>query len=149
MNIKECMCNEVFFVSPETNIYEVSKMMDTNNIGSVLVCEQNKLCGIVTDRDIVLRGIACDKNVKEVPVKDIMSKKVCTCTSEDNIQEIENKMSENQIRRIPVCNQNNEPVGFISFGDIAKHCKEISNDEVAETIEKICCDSRTNTQNNA
>ena len=149
MKVKDCMCEEICFVNPNANIYEVSKIMNSNNIGSVVVCDDDKkICGIVTDRDIVLRGIACDKNTKETQVKDIMSTNLCTCSNEDTLIDIEKKMGEHQIRRIPVCNQNNEPIGFISFGDIAKHSKELNSNEVTSTIEKICCNCNTDTKNN-
>ena len=80
MKVKECMCNEVCCVKPETNVYEVAKLMSEYHIGSIPVCNtNNEICGIVTDRDILLRSIVCDKNIKETPVSDIMTCNVCTC----------------------------------------------------------------------
>ena len=75
MKVKDCMCTDVCCVKPETTIRDVAKLMSQNHIGSIPVCDTNNcLCGIVTDRDIILRSIACDKDVKTTPVSDIMSK---------------------------------------------------------------------------
>ena len=80
MKVKDCMCTDVCCVKPETTIRDVAKLMSQNHIGSLPVCDTNNcLCGIVTDRDIILRSIACDKDVKTTPVSDIMSTNVCTC----------------------------------------------------------------------
>ena len=65
MKVKDCMCTEVCCVKPETTVHDVAKLMCQNHIGSIPVCDTNNcLCGIVTDRDIILRSIACDKDVK-------------------------------------------------------------------------------------
>ncbi len=149
MQVKDCMCKEIYFVKGNANIYDVSKLMNENKVGSVAICDDNnKICGIVTDRDIVIRGIANDKDIKETQVKDIMSTNLCTCSCEDRLVDVEKKMGEWQIRRLPVCNENNEPIGFISFGDIAKNSKQLNNYEVASTIEKICCDCGEENKNN-
>ena len=141
MQVKDCMCKEIYFVKEETNIYDVSKIMNENKIGSVVICDtNNKACGIVTDRDIVIRGIANGNDIRKTQVKEIMSTNICTCGSEDRLTDVEKKMGDWQIRRLPVCNKDDEPIGFISFGDIAKNSKQINNYEVISTIEKICCD---------
>ena len=93
MKVKECMCDDVCCVKPETKINEVAKLMSSNHIGCVPVCDNNnKICGIVTDRDILLRSIANDKDVKQTPVSDIMTCNVCTCTEDEDMKNAENKM---------------------------------------------------------
>lgn len=147
MKVKECMCNEVCCVKPETNIYEVAKLMNDNHIGSIPVCNaNNEICGIVTDRDIVLRSIVCDKNIKETPVSDIMTCNVCTCTEDDDMKNAEKKMAENQIRRLPVCDCNNKVVGILTLGDLAQNCNQLGQENVNKTIEHIC-DCNTNAKN--
>ena len=139
MKVKECMCDEVCCVKPETNIYEVAKLMSDNHVGSIPVCNtNNEICGIVTDRDILLRSIVCDKNLKETPVSDIMTCNVCTCTEDDDMQKAEMKMAQNQIRRLPVCDSNNKVVGILTLGDLAQNCQEIGKEQVNQTIEHIC-----------
>ena len=139
MKVKDCMCNDVWCVKPETKINEVAKIMGTNHIGCVPVCDNNDcICGIVTDRDIILRSIACDKDVTKTPVSDIMTCNVCTCKENDEVSNAESKMSENQIRRIPVCDQYNHVIGILTMGDLAQNDKELGKQEVCTTISNIC-----------
>ena len=139
MKVKDCMCNEVCCVIPETKIHEVAKLMSDNHIGSIPVCDdKNCICGIVTDRDILLRCIACDKDAKQTPVRDVMTCNVCTCDENDNITNAETKMAQNQVRRLPVCDSNNKVVGILTIGDLAQNNKQIGTQEFCTTIENIC-----------
>lgn len=138
MKVKECMCGEVCCVKPETKINEIAKIMEKNHIGCVPVCNnQNDLVGVITDRDITLRCIACDKDVKNTTASDIMTCNVCTCDENDNIEQAEQKMAENQIRRIPVVD-NNKVIGILTLGDLAHYDQEIGESQVCNTIEDIC-----------
>lgn len=145
MKVKECMCKDVCCVKPETKIYEVAKLMNQNHIGSIPVCnENNNICGIITDRDIILRGIACDKDVKQTPASEIMTCNVCTCGEDDDMEKAEQKMSQSQIRRLPVCDSNNKVVGILTLGDLAQNNKELGQTQVCNTIEDICeCNSQS------
>lgn len=148
MKVKDCMCNEVCCVKPETNVYEVAKLMSNNHIGSIPVCDSNNcICGMITDRDILLRSIVCEKDPKNTPVSDIMSCNVCTCTENDEISNAETKMSQNQIRRLPVCNEKNEVVGILTVGDLVQQDRKIGKQEVYTTLENICdCNKGKNAQ---
>ena len=148
MKVKECMCNDVCCVKPETKIKEVAKLMSENHIGSIPVCDQNQcICGIVTDRDILLRCVACDKDTNQTPVSEIMSCNVCTCKEEDDITNAQTQMSQNQIRRLPVCNSKNEVVGILTLGDLAQNTQSIGQQQVNETIENICnCHQNKNSE---
>ena len=139
MKVKDCMCNDVCCVKPETNLKEVAKIMSQNHIGCLPVCDNNNsICGIVTDRDLVLRCIACDKNIDNTPVSDIMSCNVCTCKETDDITNAQSKMGQKQIRRLPVCDNNNKVVGILTLGDLAKNDSEVGKEEVCITLEDIC-----------
>ena len=95
MRVKDCMCGEVCWVKPDTKVSEIAKIMNQNHIGCVPVCDdKNSLVGIITDRDIILRTIACDKDVKTTNASEIMTCNVCTCNKEDNIYDAELKMEE-------------------------------------------------------
>ena len=138
MKVKDCMCGEVCCVKPETKINEVAKLMEKNHIGCVPVCnDQNCIVGVITDRDITLRCTACDKDAKTTIASDIMTCNVCTCNENDNISDAERKMADNQIRRIPVVD-NNKVIGILTLGDLANYNKEIGQNEVCNTIENIC-----------
>ncbi len=139
MKVKDCMCNDVCCVKPETNLKEVAKIMSQNHIGCLPVCDNNNsICGIVTDRDLVLRCIACDKDINSTPVSDIMSCNVCTCKETDDITNAQSKMGQKQIRRLPVCDNNNKIVGILTLGDLAKNDSEVGKEEVCITLEDIC-----------
>ena len=144
MKVKKCMCNDVCCVKPGTKIYKIAKLMSENHIGCIPVCdENNSICGIVTDRDILLRCVACNKDTNQTPVSDIMTCDVCTCKENDDITNAESKMGQNQIRRLPVCDDNNKVVGILTLGDLVQNDATIGKQEVCTTLENIC-----NFQNN-
>lgn len=127
MKVKECMCNDVCAAKPETTIYDIAKLMQTNQVGCVPICDNNNtMVGIITDRDIVLRGVVCDKNAKTTPVSEIMTTNVCYCTPNDDVRDAECKMSQNQVRRIPVL-ENNQIVGILTLGDLANNNQKMGN----------------------
>ena len=144
MKVKDCMCGEVCCVKPETKVYEIAKLMNENHIGCVPVCDQNNcIVGVITDRDIILRSVACDKDVKNTPASEIMTCNVCTCTQNDDINEAERKMAKNQIRRIPVVD-NNKVIGILTLGDLAHYSEETGEDKFCNTVEDICgCGGQT------
>lgn len=141
MKVKECMCDSVCCVKSDAKIYDVATLMSDNHIGSIPVCDTNNcICGIVTDRDILLRSITCDKDLKQTPISDIMTCNVCTCKPDDEMSNAEAKMSQNQIRRLPVCDCDNKVVGILTIGDLAQNSQDIGDKAVSSTIENICCD---------
>ena len=138
MKVKECMCSQVSCVKPETTLKDVAKIMQENHVGCIPVCDsKNSVVGLVTDRDLVLRGIVWDKDVKTTPISEIMTTDICSCTQEDDVYDVECTMSQNQVRRIPVV-ENNKVVGILTLGDLAHWTKEIGKQEVCNTISNIC-----------
>ena len=142
MKINECMCKDVCFVKPDCKVYDAARIMCENHIGCIPICNDEKnVVGIITDRDILLRTVACDKDTKSTRVSDIMTTNVCTCKCEDDITDAENKMARHQIRRIPVVDNKNKVVGILTMGDLARNDKKIGQQNVCTTIENICnCD---------
>ena len=142
MKIKDCMCNNVKWVKPNTNVCDCAKVMSDNKIGCVPVCdEKNEVVGIVTDRDVILRTIACDKDCKNTPVSEIMTTNVCLCNANSEIEEAEKLMSQNAIRRLPVI-ENNKIVGIITLGNLFQN-KNINSNHASNTFENICdCHTR-------
>ena len=107
MKVKDCMCEDVCCVRPETKIQEVAKLMNQHHIGCVPVCDDNNcICGIVTDRDIILRCVACNKDTNQTPASDIMTCNVTTCKQDDEMTNAQTKMEQKQIRRLPERNLN-------------------------------------------
>lgn len=139
MKVKDCMCENVCCVKPETKVSEVAKLMSEKHIGCIPVCDNNNcICGILTDRDILLRTVACDKDCCNTTASEIMSTNVCTCKEDDEMTNAESKMASNQIRRLPVCDQNNHVIGILTIGDLAHSEMELGQDHVCTTISDIC-----------
>ncbi len=147
MKINECMCQDVCFVKPDCNVYDAARIMNENHVGCIPVCDDQKyLVGVITDRDIVLRSVACDKNAKQTPVSEIMTTNVCTCGCEEDITTAQNAMAQNQIRRIPVVDDQNKMVGILTLGDLAHNGKQIGQQDFSTTMENIC-DCKGNVKN--
>ena len=101
MKVKECMSNIVNTVKPDATVSDCAKMMCERHIGCVPVCnDERKVVGILTDRDILLRAVACDKDASNTKVSDIMSTKVFCCDCESEVEEAEkNFRNRNQVRK--------------------------------------------------
>ena len=148
MKVKDCMCNNVIYVKPETNVQDVVNLMNQNHIGSVPVCDNNNcICGIVTDRDILLRCVACEKEPKTTPISDIMTCNVCTCTQDEDITSAQMKMQQKQIRRLPVLDNNNNVIGILTLGNLARSHNKIGIDLVCTTLQNICFNQKSQNAN--
>ena len=146
MKVKDCMCDDVVYLMPEATIQDCAKLMENNHIGCIPICDNSKkILGIVTDRDIILRSIACDKDVKSTKISDIMTNNVCYCNENDEINSIQSTMSNEQVRRIPVVNDNNQIVGIITFGSLYNN-KNVKSEGISQTLETICSCNRKNAE---
>lgn len=144
MKVKDCMCKDVVYLAPQNTIKDCAKLMSDKHIGCVPICDDNKkVVGLVTDRDVILRSIACDKDTTTTMLSDIMTCNVCFCSSEEEVSKAQDIMSTNQIRRLPVVNENNEIVGIITLGNLCIS-QNVNNREISETLENIC---KTNNKN--
>lgn len=139
MKVNECMCKNVNCVKLEDTVTSVAKTMESNHIGCVPVCDQNNcICGIITDRDIVLRAIASDKDVNKTKASDIMTTKPYICTPDEEITNAQSKMSFNQIRRLPVCDEKNHVVGILTIGNLANNNTQIGKAQFSTMFGNIC-----------
>lgn len=139
MKVKDCMCEDVCCVRPETKIQEVAKLMNEHHIGCIPVCDDNNcICGIVTDRDIILRCVACNKDTNQTATSDIMTCNVTTCKQDDEMTNAQTKMEQKQIRRLPVCDSNNQVVGILTLGDLAHFDTQLGKQQICTTFENIC-----------
>ncbi len=131
--------------SSDLSVEDCCRMMGENHVGCMPVCnEENQIVGIVTDRDIVLRGIACQKDPKQTKLSDIMTTQVCCCNASDDLEKAEKVMKENKVRRLPIV-ENNQVVGILTIGDLA--CSNnVSCECLGETLENICHDNQCNAE---
>ena len=120
MRVSDAMTREVRVASPGQSIREVAKMMDEINAGSMPVGDNDRLVGMITDRDIAIRAVAEGKG-PDTPVRDVMSsEKVLYCYEDEELDHVAKNMSQEQVRRLPVVNRDKRLVGIISFGDLAQ-----------------------------
>lgn len=134
MKAKEIMTSEVVSVDRETPIKEAAVKMAETDVGSVIVNDNDSLIGIITDRDITIRAVANNDDLKNITCEDIMSSDVITANTNANMEEVIDLMSENQIKRIPIV-ENNQVVGIISLRDISQSYEW--DDEAGEVLNDI------------
>ena len=134
MQVKNEMTSKIEVVNPGTSVKEVSQKMRDLNIGVLPVCDNNRLVGIVTDRDITIRLTAEGKDSGSTKVKEIMSSKVEWCFEDDEVEKIAAKMESKKIRRLPVINHDKKLVGMLSLGDLALRG---SRETACEILEKV------------
>jgi CBS domain-containing protein len=120
MKIREIMTTNVECVGPETGIGELAQQMKTLDVGFLAVCENDRLIGTVTDRDIVLRGIGGGRDINTCTARDVMSHDVFWCQEEDNIKDVGQKMRDKEVRRMLILDKSKRLVGVVSIGDISK-----------------------------
>jgi len=134
----DIMTTDVVTGTPENTIVEVARLMKTEDIGPVLIVdnEQSKtLVGIVTDRDIVVKVIAEGQDADTTRVGDVMSKKLVTCRADDDVNVAMKAMAQFQLRRIPVVENTMTLVGIISQADVAT--RVASPEKTAEVVKEI------------
>ncbi len=118
MKVKDIMSKQVACVNSNDPVEKAAQLMKQYNVGSIPVCSQNNVIGIVTDRDLALRSIAGGQNAKQQRVQDVMSSNPVTGTPEMDVHEAAKIMGERQIRRLPIV-ENNKMVGIVALGDIS------------------------------
>lgn len=118
MKANKLMTRDVHVVSPDQSIQEVALAMAKLDAGSMPVGEKDRLVGMITDRDIVLRAVA-EGLPPNTPVRDVMTQEVKYCFDDEEIEDICQNMGDVQIRRLPVVNRDKRLVGILSLGDIA------------------------------
>lgn len=118
MAISQYMETRVISCPPNTTLSQSAKIMRSKNVGAIIVQKNGKPQGIVTDRDIAVKGIALGKNLDSTQVSEVMSQPVITATVNEGVYEVIGKMKKAQIRRIPVCDSSGKISGIVSFGDL-------------------------------
>ncbi len=124
MKLRDIMTTDVIRISPEENVAVASRTMAHYNVGALPVCgNDGKICGIITDRDIVTRCLAADRQPKSTTVRDIMTRGISAVRPDMELQTAAALMNSNQIRRLPVM-ENGKLCGIVSLGDLAVQGKE-------------------------
>ena len=117
--VADVMTRDVRVVAPSDSIQRAAQCMDELNVGAMPVCDGQRLVGMVTDRDIAVRGVAAAKAADRTPVSDVMSGSVRWCTEDQPVEDVMDEMRDAQIRRMPVVDERQRLIGIISLGDLA------------------------------
>ncbi|MBT2655192.1 CBS domain-containing protein [Bacillus sp. ISL-18] len=134
MNVADVMTTDVDCCTPESTCKEVAIKMKELDVGAIPICENEKLVGIITDRDLVIKGLASEVSDAS-PVSDLLSNNiVVTGTKDMSVEEAAKIMSHEQIRRLPIV-ENEKLVGMVSLGDLAVN--QQSSDEAGEALKEI------------
>jgi len=120
MKVKEAMHKGVDWVSPDTPVTELAKLMRDHDVGAIPIGENDRLVGMVTDRDIVCKGLAQDNfDARDATARDVMTAEIHCCSEDDDLAKAVRHMEELKIRRLPVISKNKRMIGILSLGDVS------------------------------
>lgn len=133
MKVREIMSNRVLSLRHNDTVLKAAEMLSNHNVGSLPIVTDGELVGIITDRDIVLRCVAGRCDATQMRIGEIMSTKLVTVTPEDSVRSAMDVMAANQVRRLPVT-EDNRVVGMLSLADVAR---ATTSEHLAETVSEI------------
>ena len=120
MKVKDAMHKGVDWVSPDTPVTELARLMREHDIGAIPIGDNDRLIGMVTDRDIVCKGLAVDGvDVSLTTARDVMTEGIHCCREDDDLAKAVRHMEMLKVRRLPVINKNRRMVGILSLGDVS------------------------------
>lgn len=133
MKVSEVMTRDVQTVRPDQTAREAANFMLNADAGSIPVTEGDRLIGMITDRDIAVRGIA-KGNGPDTPVRDLMSNDIVCARDNDDIEEVATKMSQAQVRRLPVIDEQERLCGIVSIGDLSRETDDQTASQALEGV---------------
>ena len=133
MKVRDAMTPDVQLCTPNDTLKDAAEAMMALNVALLPVTDNDRLVGMITDRDIAVRGVARGRG-PETPVADVMTQEVKYCFEDQDINEVTRNMGEIQVRRLPVVNREKQLVGIIALGDIAR---SRSGDGTADALHQI------------
>lgn len=133
MKVSEVMTRDVQTVRPDQPVQEAASFMLSADAGSIPVTDGDRLIGMITDRDIAVRGIAKGYG-PETPVRQLMTDDVICARTDDDVEDVASKMSEAQVRRLPVIDDSERLCGIVSLGDLSR---ETDDETAGEALEGV------------
>jgi CBS domain-containing protein len=133
MKITEVMTRDVQTVRPDQPVQQAASFMLSADAGSIPVTDGERLIGMITDRDIAVRGVAKGYG-PDTPVRELMTNDIVCARADDDVDDIASKMSEAQVRRLPVIDDNDRLCGIVSLGDLSRDADEDAASEALEGV---------------
>jgi len=133
MKVSEVMTRDVQTVRPDQPVQEAANFMLSADAGSIPVTDGDRLIGMITDRDIAVRGIAKGYG-PETPVRELMTDDLVIARIDDDVEDVASRMSQAQVRRLPVIDQDERLCGIVSLGDLSR---ETDDDCAVEALEGV------------
>lgn len=135
MIVKECMTKKVELGTPEMTLRDAALKMRDGDFGILPIQKNDKLVGMITDRDIAIRCVAEGGDVKNLKVGEVMTEKVLYCFEDQSLDEVAKNLGDNQVRRLPVVNREKKLVGILTLSDLAR--SHINPQQLEKTINNI------------
>jgi CBS domain-containing protein len=134
MKVKEVMHKSVQWCEPSTSVSAIANIMKAEDIGAVPIGENDRLIGMVTDRDIALRAVSKGGSLAKQTARDVMTEGIVYCMENENIEDAIHVMEDKQIRRLPVINDKKRMVGILSLGDISHAVGQNLSGELVKAV---------------
>src|SRR5262245_10008396 len=134
--VRDVMTERPRAVTSDTPVTQVAELMESEDVGSIPVLEGEQLTAIVTDRDIVVRALAKGKDPRGMPVREVCTTEIITVGPDQALSDALQIMAANQVRRLPVVDEENRLVGVVSQADVAIGAKEKSTGEMVQEISR-------------
>jgi CBS domain-containing protein len=134
MKVKDAMHKGVEWVSPDTPIAKIARIMCDADIGSVPIGENDRLVGMVTDRDITCRAVAESKDPSKTTARDVMTKGISYCRDSDDLDDALDMMQDKKLRRLPVIDAKKRMVGMLALGDVSHAAKPKAVGDVMSAV---------------
>ncbi|MBV8187694.1 MAG: CBS domain-containing protein [Alphaproteobacteria bacterium] len=142
MQVSEVMTREVETIAPDASLQAAAEAMEALGVGSLPVCQDRRLLGTLTDRDIVVRGVATGRSPVEMLVRECMSEDISWAYEDEDAGEMLERMKVLQVRRLAVLDRQKNLVGIVALGDIATEPRAADLREVGEAVAEISEPSR-------
>lgn len=126
MQVAEIMTRDAALTDPNTTIRDAARTMRDQDLGALPVGENDRLVGMVTDRDIVVRGVADEQPAGQATVRQVMSESVYYCFEDEEAERAAQVMAEHQVRRLPVLNRDKRLVGMVALADLGRAGTEVT-----------------------
>jgi CBS domain-containing protein len=133
-HIREVMTSDPRSVEPTTSVADAARMLRTEDVGSLPIIEQGRIAGMLTDRDIVLRVVAEGRDPESTRVADVASRELITVDPEQSLDEAARMMSDHQLRRLPVVDEDGRLVGIVAQADLAREAPYARTGAVVDKI---------------